>query len=231
MTRPQFLNTVIDTEPRSREQTLLMWVAIFFALVQLIITAVLVDHQGTWVLLFWYCDHISLLYAIAFWRHRLALAAALMYVGIIAQVAWIVDFFGHLMGVNIFNLTNYMFQGDLTWLKLTAVLAHTAVPIVIALWISMRRPVSRSLLYAFDYIIALYAISLLFTPVSENINCVFAPCSPLVPAWNYMILWPAYVFVLVLITYSAHRAVYHWRERHSVATHTMPFPLRVHHVS
>lgn len=185
----------------SRAPQSLVLPILFFLILQGFIVTVLLESAQTVPWLVWYCNHVSLLYALAFWARERNIIKGIMSVGLVVQVAWIIDFFAHLLGFNLFNLTNYMFEGAMSATKAVALLAHMAVPAVIFVWTYKIPQRLISLFYSGIYIAVLWVVTLSFTSPDQNVNCVFSPCSDLMSSWNYVYLWPMYLAILAVATH------------------------------
>lgn len=187
--------------------------AFFFLLLEIIILTQFVHSSKIWQEFFWYCNHISLIYFFAFYFKRTQLIIGTMYVGVIIQLLWLFDFTGHLFGVNIINAADYMFIGEFGYIKIVGLLIHIAIPIAVLYWVNGIYPRTQSLMYSFGYIMPVYIFTLKFTPQHENINCVFNPCTSLIPSWHYTALWPFYMFILSFLTYYLSRLSIHKSSR------------------
>lgn len=190
--------------------------AIFFLSVQFIIMTEFVARPDLSYDLFWYCDHISLLYFFAFYFRRSQAVIGIMQVGLVVQLLWLVDFIAHLLGINILNAADYMFVGDFGYVKIITLLIHLVIPISVLHWIGGIRPRLSSLGYSAVYICLLFSITLTLSPPEKNINCVFGPCVSFIPSWHYTFFWPLNTFMLAGVTFFGLLTMFRLLHRRSV---------------
>lgn len=182
--------------------------AIFFLSVQVIIMTEFIKSPGLWYDIFWYCDHVSLLYFFAFYFKRPQVVIGIMQVGLVVQVLWLFDFIGHLLGINILNAADYMFIGNFGYVKVVTLLVHIIIPISVLHWIGGIKPRVFSLVYSALYICLLFIITLNFSPPEKNINCVFGPCVSFIPSWHYTFFWPLNTWILAGVTFFGLAAIF-----------------------
>jgi hypothetical protein len=183
--------------------------AAYFLLVQAV-DVVSIEFQGPpaqWYLL-WYCNHAPLLFALAFMARSAQVSKGIISVGLLAQTAWLADFFTRLVfGFYLFKITDYVFVEPLSVSNAVVIAIHTAVvPLALALTYNIR-PRAVSLLYSLAYIAALYGITLLFTPAALNVNCVFQTCvfKTLLSFPQYTALWPFFMAILAIGGYTVQK--------------------------
>lgn len=190
---------MVTEPPKKRIHAVLP--TVFFLVVQIFIFFEFYRSPKAASDIFWYCNHISLLYMIAFALRRTQMVIGLMCVGIVIQLLWLVDFIGHLFGINIMNAADYMFVGSFDYIKIVTLVVHMLIPGAVLYWIGGIQPKVHALGYAFLYIVPVYILTLLFSTRPENINCVFAPCAAFVPHAVYVALWPVYAFGVTALTF------------------------------
>jgi hypothetical protein len=201
------VGVVNDTESR--------WFNIFgtfFLVVQIIITSALIFNPETRVYLVWMCNNFSFFLAIACYLKKMQLVKGVSYVGLVAQLLWVFDFFSPYFGVNLSSIADYVMLDGFTYTNIVSVLVHVCIPVIVLLLSFRIRPEPRSLLYALPYVAFLFAITIAFTPVEQDVNCVFSACAagdePLLQLPYHISLWPLYAMISTFIGYVIHWALY-----------------------
>lgn len=188
----------------------------FFILIQALVITEYIFSPKKGLDIFWFCNHVSILYAYALYTHRPQMVIGIMQVGIFIQILWLIGFMSHIMGIGSMNAADYMFEGSFGYAKIITLVVHILLPTSIIWLLRKEQPRLVSLVYSALYCGFLYLSALLFTPREENINCVFSPCATFVPKWGYTMLWPLYTEIMVLLTYWVHSVVFHLYYRKQV---------------
>ncbi len=174
---------------------------IIFLFVQGLIISAFVTNPVLWPNIFWFCNHISLVYAYAWYRENPELMMGVTCVGLIVQLLWLVDFITRLFGIHILHVVDYMFEGSFDYNKLVSLFLHAILPTYALYLISKKHVTKKAIVYSVLYSTALYVLTVLFSPNSKNMNCVFRPCAALIPEWHYTLLWPVYMLVVAAGTF------------------------------
>jgi hypothetical protein len=150
---------------------------------------------------FWFCNHIPILFSLAFFTKQYQLVKALISVGLLPQLIWILDLtlYG-IFDITLFGFTNYFFTLESTLKMFSTLLIHV-FSTLLALLFTYKIPVeSKSLKLSFLYLIILSIVTFLFTKSSSNVNCLHQICGiesltpPLFP-----FLWPIITFLIMVI--------------------------------
>lgn len=149
----------------------------------------------------WYCNHLPILFALAFLFNRMQVVKGLLSAGIVAQVAWTLDLVSMLFfEFPLFGVTGYVFEG-LTLGTVLSVLVHTVVPAAALLLSWNVVPRTFSLIVAAVYSAVLWGVSVAFVDPAHNVNCVWETCvfPGLIPSEIYPYLWPLLMALFVIL--------------------------------
>ena len=177
----------------------------FFILIQVLVITEYIFSPKKGLDIFWFCNHVSIIYAYALYTHRPQMVVGVMQVGIFVQIVWLISFTSHIIGIGNMDTTAYMFEGSFDYAKMITLIVHILLPTSIIWLLRKERPRLISLLYSAVYCCFLYVTAHLFTPREENINCVFNPCTVFVPKSGYTVLWPFYAGIMVCINHGIYR--------------------------
>lgn len=184
--------------------------ALFFIFLQIIVLMVNIP-AGRFSIFFWFCNHTPIIFAFAFFYKRINIVKAIINIGFLAQFIWIYDFFFKIItGEYFLGITRYVFE-DISELPiLIPILIHLFGTTVAFYLTRKEKPTSRTLGYSFIYLLALYLITLKFSPPAENINCIYWACGFEDYSFKiYQILWPLIAFlILALPTHAIQWIVY-----------------------
>ncbi len=190
----------------------------FFIVIQLIVASTVVFDPATRPYLFWLCNNFCFFLAIACYLRNMQLVKGISYAGIIPQLLWIFDFTVSLFGIHISNVTAYISSEGYTYANNISIVLHMSVPIVILAFSFRMRPQLRSVLYSIPYILVLFALTYVYTPPAEDVNCLFEACH-LDRFLPYTIMaWPFYTIALSFFGYVIHHVVYYtWKKIQNTA--------------
>ncbi len=189
---------------------------VFFLLTQILILSALLPHAETRTYIFWVCNNFSLLLAIACFQRNIQFVKGVSYVALLPQILWIIDFISHFFGLNVLTISDYILTEGYTYANEVSIFVHLFVPVFIIAFSVKYHPEVKSLLYAFSYILGVYLSTILLTPSSEDINCVFEACRLKTYLPYHMWLWPIYASFLILFAYVIHHVLYFgWKKIHS----------------
>lgn len=150
---------------------------------------------------FWFCNHIPLLFSIAFFTKQYQAIKALISVGFIPQILWLLDL--SLLGmfnITLFGFTQYFFTLESSLKIFSTLLIHIFSTLLALLFTIKIQPDKKSLKLSFIYLILLAIITFLFTQSSSNINCLHAICgleSLTFPIYTF--LWPLITFIVMVV--------------------------------
>jgi len=154
--------------------------------------------------LFFFCDHIALLLAITILMQKHDITKSLINIGILAQLAWTLDFSSKLIfNTYIFHVTTYIFEQPNTLQITISILIHFTTLIPAFLLTRKYKTKPKTIYYSLLYITMLYALTLLFTTPSNDINCVFNACSlsPAIANQLPQLYLPIAMILLILPTH------------------------------
>lgn len=152
------------------------YLGIYFSILQILVfirNYTLNDN----ILFFYYCDHIALLLAIAFFIRNIPLIKAFISTGLILQLIYLLDLISYyLFSIKITGSTAYLTNYSLFAMIIT-LLMHLATAFVAIIFTYKEKNKSISLLYGFIYLIFLYLSTIFLTPKEYDMNCIFNACS------------------------------------------------------
>lgn len=120
--------------------------------------------------MFWFCSHAPIIFAIGFFTNNKNIIKAMVSVGLIIQLIWIVDYFVFLInGVFIIGAADYMVYQPSVLSYLISVFEHFSSIIALAL-IFKFKPEKKIFLYTFIYLLLTLILILSFSHPSENYN-------------------------------------------------------------
>lgn len=198
-----------------KEKKTFLVLGLSFLVLQLLIVLIKYDPLR-YDLFFWFCNHSPLFFGIAFLLNKKDVIKALINAGFIGQFVWILDLLSKLVfDIYLFNLTQYVFETpDVSWVTIT-IISHVLATNIALYFTYKSEPKRIILLYSFIYLILLYIITLSFTPIDRNVNCVYEVCGLTGLTFPfYFIFWPIAAFiVMVLPVYGLQNLLYNFSKR------------------
>ncbi len=199
----------------------------FFILIQALVISEYLFSPKKGSDIFWFCNHASILYAYAYYKGRPQMVIGILQVGIVIQILWLIGFMSHIFGLEVLDITSYMFEGTFNYGKSIALIVHMLLPIGTLWFLRKEKPRLVSLFYSVVYCTTMYISVILSTPIDENVNCVFAPCTSLLPKWGYTLLWPVYTGTMVFLTHWGYRMIYRFFHREQKRVQSLyPIPIK-----
>ena len=152
--------------------------------------------------IYFFCNHVLILLSIGFYLRNIKIINAIICVGLIPQFMWLIDFFSSLLGFNLFGYSNYIFGQSLLMGTITF-LIHISTFISLAFTLNDEKIHKKSLIYASSYVVLIYFLTLLFTPIENDINCIYSACNI---SWLYFdyytYFWiPLMILIIIVPTY------------------------------
>ncbi|MFP4403690.1 MAG: hypothetical protein ACLFPJ_05035 [Candidatus Woesearchaeota archaeon] len=121
--------------------------------------------------IFWFCGHVSFLFAIGFYIKNINFIKTLISIGFIFQIIWIFDFLSKLLfGSFIIGVTDYMFTDLALLAYLTSLLGHFFSTVLALILTYKYKPKKNILIYSFIYLIIILILTISFTSKSDNYN-------------------------------------------------------------
>lgn len=186
-----------------------------FAGLQIIVVSALFTDSATRPLLFWYCNCASFFFAIAFFGNNFQLVKGISYVGILTQLLWIADFLSQMVGLDVSDTADYIFEEGLTFQNDVSILIHFAIPLIALMYSAHRRPELRSVGYAFVFACGLYFATIAGTQPIDDINCVYFACTAYTDQ-RIILLWPLLIALSIGGGYLLHLLLYRIVKRYRV---------------
>lgn len=151
----------------------LTWIKILYTLFVVILIPVYWKHYGPGNFL-WFSDIALFAVGIALWT-KSRLLVSMMAVGVlILEIGWNIDFFFQLItGQQLINLTNYMFDEELSLFLRGLSLFHVFLPAIV-IWLLIKWGYNTNAIY-WQWVLAWIVLPLTFflTDPEDNINWVF----------------------------------------------------------
>ena len=176
------------------------WVGVFFLVMQFFVIIANYPFDNVNVF-FWFCNHVPLLFAIAFFLKDVQVIKGIINVGFLGQLVWTIDFIVRLIfGINFLNITGYLFETDSIFQWILVVFIHVFSTFVAFYFTYDKKPYMKSLLVSILYLILLYFFTYGFTPEEENINWVYMIGFGLeITHPLYVLFWPFITFIVVVL--------------------------------
>lgn len=168
--------------------------------------------------LVWFCSHSSLLFGFAFLYRKIHVIKALISVGLVIQLLWVVDYLGKLFfGVFVFGASDYMFMDIPRFSYVVSAVEHFFTG-TLALGLTFKFKTERKVLYwAFGYLLLLLVVSVVVNTGQDNFNLtehmiIFGEFT--FP--GYYFAWPFLaMLVIVLPTYYFQGFLYYLYKKYS----------------
>jgi len=175
------------------------YLGMFFMLLQVLV----ITRNGTDYLNFiWFCNFAPLLFAFAFFLKNTQFIKALINVALIPDILFLIDFFSSwLFNFGIFGQVQPYFQENFIYIA-TTVLLH--IPAFLALALTYKiKPKIKTLIYSAYLVIAIYLVTLLFSPSTSYYNYIYSTrpgyIHPNIPYMIITLLWPLIVFLALVL--------------------------------
>jgi len=165
---------------------------------------------------YWFCDHVPLVLSFAFFSKNKSLLKAMINFGFLVQFVWIADFLSKVIfDKSSLGVTDYMFTANLGFLVLIPLVIHSLSINIAFLHTYKIKPTTKVLIYSAIYIMLIYVLSLTYTPIERNVNCIHEICGLNEYTFSsYTYFWPLLVFVIIILpTQGIQWVVYKWSRR------------------
>ena len=188
-----------------------LFIAGYFLIIQILIIFRNV-YASDYFAFFYICDFAPMLIAYGFWRKNYQLIKGAISLGLLGQMMFFVNLIlAQTTGITFLDIS-YLFNYSL-FFRFATLLVHLTLLIALILNYEVR-PERKSLWYSMGFIVAVYILSLLFTPQSSNINFVHSFLLIVGPSVYYTAAWPFVTFLaLVLPTYYLQLKLYELHDR------------------
>ena len=149
------------------------YAAIFYVILQ---CALLLKFYilGNFKLAYYFCYHAPILFAFAFYKRNITLIRALIIIGFVGQVIWLMDYFSYI-SFGSFILGNSKFILRYHGIAYVATLLSHLMSSLLALALVYKSEIpKKSLYYAFCYFVIFYILNIIHViPKSYNVNFVW----------------------------------------------------------
>ncbi len=169
--------------------------------------------------LLWFCSHAPLLFGIFFIKKNFDAIKAVICVGLIPQLIWLVDFLGKtLFGEFIFGVSDYMFLDILRFSYITGIFEHFFSSLLALILVYKYKPRKKVLIYATIYLALILIFTVSFSEPEQNFNLtkhmmLFDEFT--FPGYTYA--WMILAFIIVVIpTYYLQVFLYKLSQRKSI---------------
>jgi len=164
-----------------------------------------------YITFFYYCDHIALLLAIAFFLRNIPLIKAFISIGLISQLIYATDFISSFFFNKQLTGTTAYLSNYSTLALIITLFMHLGTTFVALAFTFKEKNKKNSLIYAFLYTSFLYFITILFTPKEYDVNCVYNVCGKTYFYFDgFTTYWIILVFVFLIIpTYYFQELLYY----------------------
>ena len=168
------------------------WISMIFVFIQIVV--IFRNYLTNFVYFFWFCDFVPILFALAFFFKKEQAVKAIINFGLFVQ-------FGFLVGLIAGQYSSELvFSPFLNFVYMFAsILLHFSVIFALILTYKIK-PNLRTVYFSIMLIIAIYAVTLIFTSQADNVNKVNLPGG--IIAFNipyFTFLWPIITFVLLVL--------------------------------
>lgn len=152
--------------------------------------------------IYFFCNHILIILSIGFYLKNIKVINAIICVGLIPQFMWLIDFFSSLLGFNLFGYSQYIFNQSLI-MGLITFLIHISTFVALVFTLNEEKIHFKSLIYASSYVVLIYFLTIVFTPVENDINCIYNACNISWLNFNYYTyLWiPLTILIIIIPTF------------------------------
>jgi hypothetical protein len=197
------------------EENLYLSLGFWYLFLQII---VLIENHYVYKynIFFWFCDQAPILFSIGFFTRSKKFIKSIINFGLLVQFFWVSDFLLKILfHAKALGITNYLFEPQLGNFVIVPLLVHITST-NLALFITYKeKPTKKVLVYSAVYIVFLYALTLAYTPVANNVNCVYEICGlPQFTFSYYTALWPVLAFLVVILpTQGIQYMLYKWAQK------------------
>lgn len=183
-----------------KEKNKYLTISIWFLFLQIII---FIENYYVYEynIILWFCDHAPLLFAIGFFFKNKDIIKSIINFGFLTQFIWIIDFIAKIFfNINALGITTYMFEGELGNFVIVPLLIHIFSTNLALIFTYKNKPTKKALIYSAIYIIIIYILTLSFTPLNENVNCIKEICGTNGYSFSfYTLFWPILVFITIVL--------------------------------
>ncbi|MBS3074672.1 hypothetical protein J4447_04470 [Candidatus Pacearchaeota archaeon] len=155
--------------------------------------------------IFWFCYIGMILLGLGIIIRNIPLIKSQMYILLIPDVIWVIDFLVRLLsGRSFLGIVDYFFRETNVLVKIVSLQHVYLLPLVIAAVFLIGKPIrtnNKGVLISVIEITFIYLTTLIFTSPSSNVNCVYRFCSE--SPWTnpfYPLIWYSAALIMVFMT-------------------------------
>lgn len=198
---------------KKRGKKVFIFLGIIFLLLQIL---VIFRNENDYMNFFWFCNFAPILFGISFFFRKIQIIKSIINIALIPDIFFLIDLFSSLFfNFGIFGMVqpylheNFIFAFTTIALHLTAFLALSATYKI--------KPNKTTLLYSTCLVLAIYFMTLLFSPPEGYYNYIYGTkpgyISPNFPHMIITILWPLIAFIfLILPSQGIQSVIYGWHK-------------------
>lgn len=168
------------------------WIGMFFLFVQILV--VLKSYFINYHDLFWFCDFVPMLFALAFLFRKEQMVKAIINFGLFVQIYFLISLFGGSLSPEL------VFSPFLNFVYVAAsFLLHLSVLVALALTYKIK-PKIKTVYFSTLLIMLIYFVTLIFTAQGDNFNKVYLQGDLLnfdIP--YFTLLWPVLALVFLVL--------------------------------
>jgi hypothetical protein len=151
-----------------------IWIGSYFLIVQVLILYLNLGVNNQ--IFLWFCNHTPFFFAMGFLFRRFFIAKALLTVGLLPQLLWIIDLLIQIVfGISLFGYTDYLFERNIFGIGI-ALLIHIFTTTLIFVVLIKERFDLRTLITGVLYLSFLWIMTISMGDSRINPNCVFSLC-------------------------------------------------------
>lgn len=194
-------------QQHTRERRLFIVVGIIYILVGLLAFSNSFVY-GRSEEIFWFCYFSMILIGIGLLTKKVSLVASQIYILLIPDVVWTIDFIAYLIrDTPWLGIVDYFFIPGRPFLMNAVTLQHLfTVPLVLYFLRHSQSPRQDFWFISCIQVAIIYVLTKLFTSPVFNVNCVYKFCGNLQPNSNYTLWWFGAFFIMI---FSAHELLIH----------------------
>ena len=160
--------------------------------------------------IFWFCYFSMILIGIGLLTKNVSLVASQIYILLIPDLVWTIDFIAYLLrDAPFLGIVDYFFVPGRPFLMNAVTLQHLfTIPLVLYFFKHARVPRQDVWFISCIQVAIIYVLTKIFTNPITNVNCVYQFCGNLQLNSNYMLWWFGAFFLMI---FCAHEILTHIR--------------------
>ncbi len=158
--------------------------------------------EGTWQYLFWFSNHLALLLALGFFLRNKFIFSYAFVLGILPELAWVIDFLIQIAGGQFLGISDYMFVPGYPRLLFFLALQHGVNLLGILYGIKRFGFHQKAWIGGLVHGIAIWILGF-FLSTELNVNCSWQNCMAGLQISNtaWQIAWPLFMIMQIFVVY------------------------------